>query len=533
MLTESAATGSYLGTLAFFLVITVFAVYINKSLYTGDLKKRTETYVTARNTQGTIAISLSFFASGAGAWVLFTVPEAAILGGPVALIGYILSCLVPVAMFGCIGPYMRRNLPSACTFFEYIQARYGTVVNVYCTFVSLFYMLLYLSAEFTSVGSCVTALSDLTSPLGPVIATSIVTLVYTSIGGLPVSIFTDKVQGVGIFIFTILVCVASFAFYELPTETNDEAIRANWEMVTTWGIGGSASNSFKMAFVLISAVTCANLMHSGFQQRIWAAAGDTQVRRGAIGGILLTIPFMTLFGVVGMIAFAHYGKPGLVEVGPERTYLAFLAAFFLIGEMPAAWQALAIVLAVMLVASSADTLQTGVAALLKPITAKALDFYKTGTSDNTRLLVSVNFVFAAAIVNIPAIVLSTAGVSVLSLFVMADLVCATCVVPLLMGLSDRTHPVAAAAGCFAGLVTALIIYLVGVNGENGDQPMRMLVQAGGLYSDTSLVAFLVVPGASFLATALTNIPFMMKGYRFKGFKKPAGEEKVPAAGEGV
>eukprot|EP00967_Tisochrysis_lutea_P087485 scaffold123782_cov49-Tisochrysis_lutea.AAC.1 len=144
----------------------------------------------------------------------------------------------------------------------------------------------------------------------------------------------------------------------------------------------------------------------------------------------------------------------------------------------------------MLVASSADTLQTGVAALLKPITAKALDFYKTGTSDNTRLLVSVNFVFAAAIVNIPAIVLSTAGVSVLSLFVMADLVCATCVVPLLMGLSDRTHPVAAAAGCFAGLVTALIIYLVGVNGENGDQPMRMLIQADGLYSDTSLVGFL-------------------------------------------
>jgi len=370
MLTSGAATGTYLGTLAFFLLITIFAVYLNKSLYTGDVESRTKTYVAARNTQGSFAIALSFFASGAGAWALFTVPEAAILGGPVAIVGYTISCMVPLAIFGCIGPYMRRNLPEACTFFEYIQARYGTLVNVYCTLVSLFYMLLYLSAEFTSVGSCVVSLSELSSPLGPVIATSLVTLAYTSVGGLPVSLFTDKIQGVGILIFAVLVCVAAFGFYELPTSSDDEFVRANWEMVTTWGLGGTAENSFKIAIVLISAVTCANMMHSGFQQRIWAAQGDKAVRRGAIISVLLIIPFMVLFGVLGMISFAHFGIPGLVAVGPDNTYLAFLAAFFLIGAMPVVWQALAIVLAVMLVSSSADTLQTGVAALLKPVTTK-------------------------------------------------------------------------------------------------------------------------------------------------------------------
>jgi Na+/proline symporter len=338
MLSAAAATGSYLGTLAFFLIITFIAVYLNKSLYTGDMEKRTETYVAARNTQGSLAIALSFFASGAGAWVLFTIPEAAILGGPVALIGYTVSSLIPVAIIGCMGPYMRRNLPMACTFFEYIQARYGTVVNVYCTLVSLFSLLLYMSAEFTSVGSCVVALSELTSPLGPVISTSVVTVLYTSIGGLPVSLFTDKVQGVGILVFTVLVCVAAFGFYELPTRTNDEAVIANWKIATTWGIGGTATNAFKMAFILILAVTPASLMHSGYQQRIWAAQGDAQVRNGAIGGILLTIPFMALFGVLGMISFANYGVDGLVAVGPDETYLGFLAAFFLIGAMPVAWQ---------------------------------------------------------------------------------------------------------------------------------------------------------------------------------------------------
>jgi uncharacterized membrane protein len=177
------------------------------------------------------------------------------------------------------------------------------------------------------------------------------------------------------------------------------------------------------------------------------------------------------------------------------------------------------VLAVMLVASSADTLQTGVAALLKPITTKALNLYKPGTADNPRLLIGCNFVLAIAVVNVPAVALSTAGVSVLSLFVMADLVCATCVVPILMGLSDRTHPVAAAAGCFAGFLSAFLIYLIGVDNENDGTPMKMLVQAGGLYSETSLVAFLVVPAASLVATLLVNIPYHMRGYRFEGFDK--------------
>jgi len=370
MLTAGAATGTYLGTLAFFLLITVLAVYLNKSLYTGDVKKRAETYVAARNTQGGFAIALSLFASGAGAWALFTVPESAIIGGPVAVVGYTVSGIVPRCIFACIGPYMRRNLPEACTFFEYIQARYGTLVNVYCTLVSLFYMLLYLSAEFTSVGSCITVLSELESPLGPVIATSLVTLAYTSVGGLPVSLFTDKIQGVGILIFTVLVCVAGFGFYELPTSSDDEFVRANWEMVTTWGLGGTAENSFKMAFILISAVTAASMMHSGFQQRIWAAQDNAAVRRGAALSVLFLIPFMILFGVLGMVAFAHFGIPGLVAVGPDNTYLAFLAFFFLIGAMPVAWQVLGIMLAVMLVASSADTLQAGVAALLKPVTTK-------------------------------------------------------------------------------------------------------------------------------------------------------------------
>jgi Na+/proline symporter len=51
---------------------------------------------------------------------------------------------------------------------------------------------------------------------------------------------------------------------------------------------------------------------------------------------------------------------------------------------------------------------------------------------------------------------SLQGYSVLRLFLIADLLCATAVVPVLMGLWSRTGPLAAVAGCVAGLVGAVV-----------------------------------------------------------------------------
>ena len=98
---------------------------------------------------------------------------------------------------------------------------------------------------------------------------------------------------------------------------------------------------------------------------------------------------------------------------------------------------------------------------------------------------------------------------------------------MLMGLSPRIHPTTAGAGCMAGLAAAIAIYLAGVSGENTVKltgefvPMKMLLAADGLYSNTSLTAFMVVPSASVLVTLLVNIPYHLKGYRFAGFGQVA------------
>lgn len=527
--TFEAASAATFGTLAFFLVTTLLIGRM-------DMCKKfdADKYMSARNTQSSISLVMSFFASGAGAWMLFTVPEAAILGGPIAVLGYAFACVLPLIIFACVAPSLRRSLPYGITFFEFVQARYGTAVNVYVTLVAAFYMFLYLAAEFSSVGSCVATLSQpptdssIPANIPPILGTSIITLLYTTLGGLPVSLITDRVQGVGLLITCTLLLIAAFGYCLFPTYTDLEtanAAAANWRTVSTYGVSGGAGDSFGMAVVLILAVTSANLMHTGFQQRIWAARDNAAVLNGLWGAALLTLPFTLIFGLLGMLAYAQFGPLALLGNGADAPYLAFLSAFFLIHTMPTGWQVFAIILAVTMVASSADTLQTGMAGLFSPAIDRLL-CRKAGDGKQLAAM-GVNLLLTVAI-NILAIVLATQNISVLSLFVLADLLCATCAVPVIMGLSEKVHPVAALVGCLAGLLTALVIYGVGWGDEPGS--FELLLAAGGLYAKTALAAFIATPIVSGLVTALVALPFHIKGYRFAGYADatPAADAKPNA-----
>ena len=112
----------------------------------------------------------------------------------------------------------------------------------------------------------------------------------------------------------------------------------------------------------------------------------------------------------------------------------------------------------------------------------------------------------------------------LTLFVLADLICATCIVPVLLGLWSRIHHLAALAGCLAGAFTALLIFGVGIDGEAGNY--KTLTMDGGLYTETSFWAFLLTPLCSAAATLLANVPFFLKGYEFDGYEANTAAAKA-------
>jgi Na+/proline symporter len=374
-------------------------------------------YLTARGSQGALTLGLSFLASGLGGWVLFVPPEIGAFVGPVAVVGYALAAALPFWVLAACGPAIRRRMPQGRTIAEYAQERFGRGMRLWVTALSVLYMLCFITAELTAIGSITAMLSELPGS-AVIVAVSVTTLIYTTWGGLRASLVTDKWQAWLLLLLLAVVVVVVLA--HLPAGGTPLA----WPTAPL-------EASLSVALTLVIAVTAANMFHQGYWQRLWSARDDSELRRGAGLGGLLTVPVMLIMGALGMLSMALGKSPG----SPPIPFFALLS------DAPS-WLALPVlILAVALVASSVDTLQSGIASLV--VTARP-----------NVTLTSARWV--TVLLMVPVVLVSLQGLSVLRLFLIADLLCATAVVPVMLGLWQRMTPRAAVVGSVAGLVGAVL-----------------------------------------------------------------------------
>ena len=377
-------------------------------------------YLTARHTQTGNMLGLSFLASGMGAWILFAPPEVGAFVGPVAVAGYALGSALPFIILGLVGPAIRRHLPAGRSLTEFAASRFGTGFRRWIAALSALYMLCFLAAELTAIGAITGLLSGVDGRFASV-GVAVATLLYTAIGGLRASLITDRWQAW--LLVTLLALVGLGALGLAPKAPAASSSGAMPDIGT--------GQALSVAATLIIAVTAANLFHQGYWQRVWAAQDDHALRRGALLGGITTIVVVALLGGAGVLAAMR----GLDLGTPPIPFFALL------GEAPA-WLTLpALILAITLVASSVDTLQNALVSL--------------GVSESGRLgLPGARWL--TALLMLPVIALALQQISVLRLFLIADLLCATALIPLFAGLARRVPPAAAIAGALAGLAGAVL-----------------------------------------------------------------------------
>lgn len=379
-----------------------------------------EDYTIARSSQSATSLALSFVASGLGAWLLFAVPEVGAGVGLVAVVGYALAAAAPFVVLAWLGPRLRAVLPRGHGLNEFVRLRFGTGFHRYVVGVSLLYMLVFVTAELTAVGAVTTTLSDL-DPRAVILAVAVATVAYTGYGGLRASLVTDRWQAVAVVVLLAVAAVAAAA--ALPTAPG-AALAAS-------GLLGVHRVGVESALTLVLAVTAANLFHHGYWQRVWAARDSGTLQRGALVGAAASIPLVLGVGLFGVAAVGA----GLDLGTPPAPFFAVL------GGLPAVLGAAVLVLAVALVASTVDTLENGLAALVV-------------TERPSLSLAAARLVTVLAMV--PAVAVALQGLSVLRLLLVADLLAATAVVPALLGLWRRATPAGALAGAVAGLVGAVV-----------------------------------------------------------------------------
>ena len=420
-------------------------------------------YLAARGSQGATRLALSFFASALGAWILFSPPEVGTFAGLLGVAGYAVGQALAIGVFAVLGPLVRERTPGATTALSFVRARYGRIQHAYVAAVSVLYMFVFLTAELTAIGGAVSLLADV-EPIVPIAAVAAATAGYTAYGGLPASLATDRWQA---WLVLALVAVGAIA---VGFHVDDPVGRAR-----AGGLGTVTATGAEVAVVLVVAIVAANLFHQGFWQRVWAARDTGTLVRGALGGAALIVPVVALVGVGGAVA-----------AGAKQLESPSLALFAVLTDASDALLALVVLLAVALVASTADTLQNGLTALVADVAGRR----RLGLGGARAVTV---------LLTVPAAAIAVEGLSVLRLFLVADLLAATLALPVFLGLWSRARASAALAGAVAGLLAVVAVGWAG-SGSFLDG-LRLLTLPEG----AALEPFLAAPLASGAVTLLGSL----------------------------
>lgn len=418
---------SLIMSILFFVVVSFTLIGV---VYSRGKVMSMDDFLTARDSTGPFILTATFLASFLGVFILFTPPEAGAIGGVTTILGYSIGVGSLYLAFLVISPRIREYLPDGSTLNDYALKRYGKKMYYLTVLLSIFYMLVHIVAELTAIAQVAYQLAGI-----PLIYTSLLvgigTLIYTIYGGLKASMFTDLIQMI-LIVFLLIIAAIGVVYYSGGVGEIFQQISNNRpDLLDFKNLGG-----IEYGLTLCIGVFAANLFHQGYWQRIYSGKNNIIVKRSLIICILLVIPIMLVTGFMG-IASAGLEIPG----NPSVALFSLVYSLF-----PKSLIILIFVLALVLVMSTVDTLLNAMVATLSTENEKISK--KSNSLRKARLITSILILGVSLI--------SAKGYSVLSLFLIADLICAGVFIPLFLGLfntllREDTAIIAAIIGVSSGL----------------------------------------------------------------------------------
>ena len=372
-------------------VVYLLVVLILTWIYfqTRSLKSNEDEYFVLNKSEGVFGLSLSFYASGMGLWILTSPAEVAWYGLGYDIYGYALSAATPFVLIYIFGPKIADLLPNGATLAQFVETKYGNIAQKIVSVVAVIYMGAFLVAEFASISFVFESISSVRGVLVSLLI-AITTLAYLFRHGFKASYFTDRIQSYGIIFLLAIVLMIWFS----QNSISDIVSLAN-----SGGLNSFETFSLKSALAVIIAVTAAEVFSMGYWQRTFSAENSKVIKQASVysgAGAFLTILILGVGGAVGA------GK------GLEVPTLSFIDQL----ELNNFTILLLISLATLLVTSSIDTLENAIASTI------SLDIIKK-KSEEAKLITLL-------VVGI-ALIISNEVTSIFNVFLVADLF-ATCLV---------------------------------------------------------------------------------------------------------
>ena len=383
------------------LIIIISLIFIVFGILYSKKYQGLNNYLVANRSIETFSLTTSFVASALGAWILFGPSSAATWGGIGAVIGYSLGTAFPLFVLIFLGKKFRKIYPKKKTLIEVIRIKFGKKLFKLILFLTIFYMFIFLTAEVTAVSILINYISGTSLWITSLIVITS-SLIYTLYGGLRASIFTDNIQ----FIIIIILLLFSFnyLYLENPNEFSFEFIRENKPIL----LSHNYLPNITAGLTFFIAVAATNLFHQGNWQRIYAAKNNKVLKNSLIISFLIIIPIVFCMGFSGLVAVSSNS-----EVIPDLAFFTLL-----LKKQSLLVATIIIILAISLTVSSIDTLINAISSLI------VVDGNKVFKFKGDYLRISNNIIIMLSIV---AFIISSRGISILYLFLLADLLCCSAV----------------------------------------------------------------------------------------------------------
>ena len=406
-------------------------LFVVTGIFYSKKYKGLSNYLVANRNIGTFSLTTSLVSSALGAWILFGPASAATWGGMGAVIGYAIGSAFPLYILIYLGQKFRTLYPKAKTLIEVIRIKFGKKLFKLILFLSVFYMTIFLIAEVTAVSILINYIAGTSLWITALIVISS-SLIYTLYGGLRASIFTDSIQ----FVIFIILLIVSFSFLITfnSNEFNFDFIKVNKPYL----LSSNYIPNFTAGLTFFIAVAATNLFHQGNWQRVYAAKNNHILKKSLFFSFLIIIPIVFFMGFTGLVAVSANS-----DVIPDLAFFSLL-----LGENLIFLSLIIIILAISLTVSSIDTLINAISSLIIVDGNKIIKL-----KSNYSIISNYIILFLSIIVFIVA----SKGLSILYLFLLADLLCCSAVLTIFYGfytksINEKNAYTSILIGLFVGLL---------------------------------------------------------------------------------
>ena len=460
-----------------YIIVILVSLFFFGIVYWNFRKVKTslEDYVVDRNNVNSLTSISTLVSSMLGAWILFSPSEAGTWSGINGILGYSFGQALPFVAFAFIGSRIRELMPSGHSVTEFVKYRYGSLGHSFVAIISVFYMLVFLCAELTGISSAANLIGGMPNWITALII-GLCASTYVVVGGIKASILTDKYQFRFILPLIIIGVLAIYFNSSVTKEFNN--LDHNLISFSNW-TGG------KFGLTLMIAILSANMFHQGLWQRIYSVTDNKSlIKSFSISGIIV-IPVVFIFGFIGILA-----------VGIDTASNPSIALFDTIMKISPQWVIMVfLVLAVMLVASSLDTLFNSISSI---IGTDLKDFLSKDSNSPFTISLSKAVKITPYLCLIPAVIIASQGYSVLYLFLIADMVCCAILFPVFFGLySSKFNGNDAVISMITGLILGTLLF---------PKPDWSPLVSSIPYSGDLFVSFYI----SFLSSALISLILFVK-----------------------